>query len=80
MLVVSWCSIQKEIGIDNERIRRALLHQLETNNSKFANRRDLLNVVLDQLKHLTEENGTCVNCEREQRNALYMPCGYLPLC
>ena len=70
----------KKTGISEKKIRRALLQQLQTNNSKFANRRDLLNAILDQPKDLTEETGKCVHCRREQRNALSMPCGHLLLC
>ena len=40
----------KRIGIRDERIRRALLQQLQTKNSQFTNRRDLLNAILDQPK------------------------------
>ena len=36
--------------------------------------------ILDLPKHLTEENGKCIKCKREQRNALCVPCGHLVLC
>ena len=40
----------KKVGIDDNRIRPALLQQLETYNSKFANQRDLLYDISDQPK------------------------------
>ena len=80
MLVDFHVLYAKKIDIDDERIRRALLQPLETNDSKFTNRRDLLNAILDQSKDLTEESRKYVKRKREQRNALCMPCGHLLLC
>ena len=80
MLVNPHVAYTKKIGIDKERIRRALIRQLETCNSKFTNRRDMLNVILDLPQLTTEENGKCIKCKREQRNAICMSCSHLVLC
>ena len=68
------------MGINEKRIRRALIRQLETCNLKFTDPLDLLNTILDQTKHPTKKSDKCIKCKKEQKNAFCMPCAHLVLC
>ena len=77
MLVDPHVAYAEKIGIDKETIGHALILQLQISNSKFTNRQNLPNAILEPPKHRTEENNKCIKCKREQRNPLCMPCGSL---
>ena len=78
----------KKIGIGEDSIQKALVHQLKTKHCKFSSCEDLLNAILDQTKELTfaeqakrlAEENKCTKCKKEDRNALCMPCGHLIVC
>ena len=70
----------KRIGIDKRKIKDVLLQQLEKK-QKFTSREELLNAILDQEPDAESlEKRKCKKCNKEERNALCMPCGHLLLC
>ena len=65
----------KSIGVEDTKIRYALLNQMEKNQCNFSNRQELLNAVLDFKK-----DDKCLKCKNAEKNAVCMPCGHMVLC
>ena len=65
----------KSIGVEDTKIRYALLKQMEKNYCNFSNRQELLNAVLDLKK-----DDKCLKCKNAEKNAVCMPCGHMVLC
>ena len=65
----------KSIGVEDTKIRYALLNQMEKNQCNFSNRQELLNAILDLKK-----DNKCLKCKTAEKNAVCMPCGHMVLC
>ena len=65
----------KSIGVEDTKIRYALLNQMEKNHCNFSNRQELLNAVLNLKK-----DDKCLKCKNAEKNAVCMPCGHMVFC
>ena len=73
MLLDPHVKYAKGIGIENTKIRYALLQQMEK--KYFSNCQELLNLVLD-----IEKEDRCIKCKQGKKNAVCMPCGRMIFC
>ena len=65
----------KSIGIEDTKIRSALLQRTEKNNCNFSNCQEVLNLVLN-----INKEDKCMKCKNKEKNAVCMPCGYMIFC
>ena len=65
----------KSIGVEDTKIRYALLNQIKKNHCNFSSRQELLNAILDLKK-----DDKCLKCKTAEKNAVCMPSGHMVLC
>ena len=75
MLLDPHVKYAKSIGIEDTKIRYALLQQMEKNNCNFSNCQELRNLILD-----VEKEDKCMKCKNKEKNAVCMPCGHTIFC
>ena len=70
MLLDPHVKYAKSIGIEDTKIRYALLQQMEKNNCDFSNCQELLNLILD-----IEKEDKCMKCKnKEKKRSLHALC------
>ena len=62
MLLDPHVKYAKSIGIENTKIRYALLQQMEKNNCNFSNCQELLNLILD-----IKKEDKCMKCKNKEK-------------
>ena len=73
MLLDPHVKYAKSIGIENTKIRYALLQQMEK--KYFSNCQKLLNLILD-----IKKEDKCMKCKNKEKHAVCMPCGHMIFC